>query len=55
VQSLDERARARVADSLAIAGPEAVDLPLVAGHPNSRLDKLLPWTYPSTPDLKAVA
>lgn len=25
------------------------------GHPNSRLDELLPWTYPSTPALRAVA
>ena len=25
------------------------------GHPNSCLDKLLPWAYPTTPDLKAVA
>jgi transposase len=28
---------------------------IVAGHPNSRLDELLPWTYPQTPALKAVA
>jgi transposase len=28
---------------------------IVAGHPNSRLDELLPWTYPATPALKAVA
>jgi transposase len=28
---------------------------IVAGHPNSRLDELLPWTYPPTPALKAVA
>ena len=28
---------------------------IVTGHPNSRLDDLLPWTYPVVPDLKAVA
>jgi transposase len=28
---------------------------IVNGHPNSRLDDLLPWTYPATQDLKAVA
>jgi transposase len=28
---------------------------IVAGHPNSRIDELLPWAYPTTPDLKAVA
>jgi transposase len=28
---------------------------IVAGHPNSRLDELLPWAYPTTPVLKAVA
>ena len=28
---------------------------IVEGHPNSRLDELLPWTYPATPNLKAVA
>ena len=28
---------------------------IVGGHPNSRLDELLPWTYPATPVLKAVA
>jgi len=28
---------------------------IVAGHPNSLLDELLPWTYPATPALKAVA
>ncbi len=28
---------------------------IVDGHPNSRLDELLPWTYPATPNLKAVA
>ncbi len=28
---------------------------IVAGHPNSRIDDLLPWVYPTTPDLKAVA
>ena len=28
---------------------------IVAGHPNSRLDDLLPWAYPTTPALKAVA
>jgi hypothetical protein len=25
------------------------------GHPNSRIDELLPWAYPTTPTLKAVA
>ena len=25
------------------------------GHPRSRPDGLLPWAYPTTPDLKAVA
>ncbi len=28
---------------------------IVGRHPNSRLDELLPWTYPATPNLKAVA
>jgi hypothetical protein len=28
---------------------------IVQGHPNSRLDELLPWSYPAAPDLKAVA
>jgi transposase len=28
---------------------------IVDSHPNSRLDELLPWTYPATPNLKAVA
>jgi transposase len=28
---------------------------IVDGHPNSRLHELLPWTYPATPNLKAVA
>jgi transposase len=28
---------------------------IVTGHPQSRLDELLPWAYPATPKLKAVA
>lgn len=28
---------------------------IVNGHPNSRLDELLPWAYPTTPTLMAVA
>src|SRR5215204_4020961 len=28
---------------------------IVTGHPQSRLDELLPWAYPTTPDLKAAA
>ncbi len=28
---------------------------IVAGHPNSRIDELLPWAYPAAPPLKAVA
>jgi transposase len=28
---------------------------IVDGHPNSRLDDLLPWAYPATRELKAVA
>ena len=28
---------------------------IVDGHPNSRLDDLLPWAYAATPELKAVA
>jgi transposase len=28
---------------------------IVTGHPNSRLDKLLPWAYPTTAALKAAA
>ena len=28
---------------------------IVAGHPQSRLDGLLPWVYPTTPTLKAHA
>jgi transposase len=26
---------------------------IVDGHPNSRLDELLPWAYPGTPDQTA--
>jgi len=28
---------------------------IVDGHPNTRLDELLPWAYPAPPQLKAVA
>jgi hypothetical protein len=28
---------------------------IVNGHPQSRLDDLLPWAYPKMPQLKAVA
>jgi hypothetical protein len=28
---------------------------IVDGHPNSRLDELLPWAYPAAPALRAVA
>jgi transposase len=28
---------------------------IVSGHPQSRLEELLPWAYPTTPALKAVA
>ena len=28
---------------------------IVQGHPNSRLDELLPWAYPTTPALRDVA
>jgi transposase len=28
---------------------------IVNGHPNSRLDELLPWAYPATTDLRDVA
>ena len=28
---------------------------IVNGHPNSQIDDLLPWAYPTAPDLKAVA
>jgi hypothetical protein len=28
---------------------------IVNGHPQSRLDELLPWAYPATPKLRAVA
>jgi len=28
---------------------------IVNGHPQSRLDDLLPWAYPATPQFKAVA
>ena len=28
---------------------------IVDGHPNSRIDDLLPWAYITKPDLKAVA
>ena len=28
---------------------------IVNGHPQSRIDELLPWAYPITPTLKAVA
>jgi hypothetical protein len=29
--------------------------PIVNGHPNSRIDDLLPWAYRAEPELKAVA
>ena len=28
---------------------------IVGGHPQSRLDELMPWAYPTIPGLKAVA
>ena len=28
---------------------------IVNGHPQSRLDELLPWAYPTTPALKVAA
>jgi transposase len=28
---------------------------IVTGHPQSRLDELLPWAYPTTPALKTAA
>ena len=28
---------------------------IINGHPQSRPDELLPWAYPTTPDLKAAA
>jgi hypothetical protein len=28
---------------------------IVNGYPNSEIDDLLPWAYPTAPDLKAVA
>lgn len=28
---------------------------IVDGHPQSRLDDLLPWAYPASAELKAVA
>ena len=28
---------------------------IVNGHPQSRLDELLPWAYPTTAELKAAA
>jgi hypothetical protein len=28
---------------------------IVNGHPQSRLDELLPWAYPTTPALKLAA
>jgi hypothetical protein len=28
---------------------------IVNGHPNSRIDELLPWAYPATPSLRDVA
>ena len=28
---------------------------IVNGHPNSQIDDLLPWAYPTAPALKAVA
>ena len=28
---------------------------IVSGHPQSRLDELLPWAYPTTPALKVAA
>jgi hypothetical protein len=28
---------------------------IVNGHPQSRLDDLLPWVYPAMPQIKAVA
>ena len=28
---------------------------IVNSHPNSQIDDLLPWAYPTEPELKAVA
>jgi transposase len=28
---------------------------IISGHPNSRIDHLLPWAYLAEPELKAVA
>jgi hypothetical protein len=35
--------------------PTAPATRIVNGHPNSQLDGLLPWAYPASADLKAVA
>ena len=37
------------------AYPTDVMTRIVEGHPQRRLDELLPWAYPSTPTLPAVA
>ena len=34
--------------------PESITK-IVDGHPNSRLDELLPWAYPMLPALRDVA
>ena len=41
-----ERARAYLAD---------VITKIINGHPNSRVDELLPWAYPTIPALRYVA
>ena len=37
------------------AYPEDVIARIANGHPNSRIDELLPWAYPAMPALKHVA
>jgi len=54
--AISDEAYARLA---ALKGPKEsftdVINRIADGHPNSRLDELLPGTYPATPNLKAVA
>jgi transposase len=52
---------ASLIETCKLAGVEPLDYltdvisRIVSGHPQSRVDELLPWAYPTTPTLKAVA
>ena len=53
------RSTARTRYSLALMDPHAylsdVITKIVNGHPNSRIDELLPWAYPAAQLIKDVA